>query len=78
MVGEAYYNPVTSSMKQRALIAYLLVASAGCRFGPSEQRLDCLNGCAREKDSCMLGATTAEAIQACDENARICSLPCPQ
>ena len=58
--------------------AWLLVGVAACNLGPSEERLGCLNGCAREKDSCMLNATTAESIQACDENARLCALPCPQ
>jgi len=49
-----------------------------CNFGPSEERLGCLNGCAREKDQCMLSAMTAQGIQACDANARACSEPCPQ
>jgi hypothetical protein len=49
-----------------------------CNFGPSEERLNCLNGCASEKDQCMLNAMTAQGIQACDARARQCSEPCPQ
>jgi len=58
------------------LLALGLLAS--CNFGPSEERLGCLNGCAREKDQCMLNAMTAQGIQACDARARQCTEPCPQ
>ncbi len=59
--------------------ALLLIATLlGCYMGPSEERLGCLNGCAREKDQCMLNAMTPQGIQACDEAARQCSAPCPQ
>ena len=51
---------------------------AACNFGPSEQRLGCLNGCAREKDQCMLDALSSQGIQACDERAHSCTEPCPQ
>jgi hypothetical protein len=55
-----------------------LSALAACAVGPSEQRLGCLNGCAHEKDSCVLNAMTPDGIQACDARARACSAPCPQ
>jgi hypothetical protein len=60
--------------------AVLLVIATllGCNFGPSDERLGCLNGCAREKDQCMLNAMTPQGIRACDESARQCSEPCPQ
>jgi hypothetical protein len=53
-------------------------ALASCNLGPSEERLGCLNGCAREKDQCMLNAMTPQGIQACDAQAGLCSEPCPQ
>ncbi|MES1174634.1 MAG: hypothetical protein ABUL62_09900 [Myxococcales bacterium] len=63
------------------VIVGVLVALAmlgACNFGPSEERLGCLNGCAAEKDQCMLNAMTAQGIQACDVRARQCTEPCPQ
>ena len=59
-------------------ISLVFASLLACNFGPSEERLGCLNGCAREKDQCMLSAMTAQGIQACDANARACSEPCPQ
>ena len=56
----------------------VLLGLSACVIGPSEERLGCLNGCAHEKDSCMLNAMTADGIQACDARARACSAPCPQ
>ena len=57
----------------------VVLGSGGCfAMGPSEERLGCLNGCAREKDQCMLDAMTAPAIQACDVRARTCSETCPE
>ena len=58
--------------------AAVLGALGACALGPSEQRLGCLNGCAHEKDSCILNAMTPEGIQACDARARACAAPCPQ
>jgi len=54
------------------------ITLGACAIGPSEERLSCLNGCAREKDSCILNAMTPAGIQACDARARTCSVPCPQ
>lgn len=67
--------PVRSA-RWMALIALALLAA--CNVGPSEERLGCLNGCAREKDQCMLNAMTPQGIEACDVRARQCTEPCPQ
>jgi hypothetical protein len=53
---------------------YVLFAS-GC--GPSEERIGCLAGCAREKDACILAATTPAGIQECDSRGARCSEGCP-
>lgn len=60
------------------LVLALAMMLAGCNIGPSEERLNCLNGCAREKDQCMLSAMTPGGIRACDDRARRCTEPCPQ
>lgn len=75
---------MTNSVRARAskwlLGAVLmgLVLLEACNLGPSEERLSCLNGCARQKDQCMLDAMTPQGIQACDWQASRCSEPCPQ
>jgi hypothetical protein len=57
----------------------ILLGLCGCfPPGPSEERLGCLQGCAGEKDQCMLEAMTAPAIQACDARASACSGTCPE
>jgi hypothetical protein len=58
------------------IVAVLLCS--GCLFGPSRERVGCLQRCARYKDSCILQATTADAIQACDHQGAACSDACPQ
>jgi len=50
----------------------------GCVFGPSQERVDCLQSCARQKDSCILQASNAMAIQQCDSRGAWCSEQCPQ
>jgi hypothetical protein len=60
-------------------VGVVLFALAGCGPpGPSEERLGCLNGCAREKDECMLNAMTPPAIAWCDGRARACGGTCPE
>ena len=49
----------------------------GCWLPPSEERLSCLNDCARKKDSCMLAASNAPAVQQCDWVGQRCSEVCP-
>lgn len=60
------------------LKAGLSFGLAGCAMGPSEERLNCLTGCALAKDQCMLNAMSAETVQTCDWRARRCTEPCPQ
>jgi hypothetical protein len=55
----------------------LWVGLSGCQMGPSEERLDCLRGCGRAKDDCMLGASTAEHVQHCDARSQGCNEACP-
>ena len=55
----------------------VLVGTAGCIPGPSDERLSCLNGCGRAKDDCVLRAMTAPAVQACDWRGKECSATCP-
>lgn len=55
----------------------LLLAAIGCTVGPSEERLQCLSGCARENDSCLLAAMNADQIQQCDLRDQRCSATCP-
>jgi hypothetical protein len=54
-----------------------LGVALGCALGPSEERLNCLQACARQKDSCLLEATNAAAIQRCDLEGQRCSETCP-
>ena len=61
-----------------ALVGLLGASLGGCQMGPSEERLGCLNGCARGKDQCTLNAMTAQGIESCDYQARLCTEPCPQ
>ncbi len=69
---------ISGSQVFRAALLVFGVGLAACNVGPSEERLNCLNWCARAKDQCMLDAMSAEGIQACDVHARQCTEPCPQ
>jgi len=51
---------------------------SGCMLGPSEERLNCLQVCAKAKDDCMLPAQNAAEVQACDVRSQRCSVTCPQ
>ena len=51
------------------------VLLAGC-FGPSQEQIDCYQGCGREKDSCMLAAASAQQIQECDQRSSRCTAVC--
>jgi len=59
-------------------VLFSVMTLAACNVGPSEERLGCLNGCAREKDQCMLNAMTPQGIRACDARASSCTEPCPR
>lgn len=50
---------------------------SSCVFGPSEERLNCLQRCAEAKDACILEAQSAPAIQSCDAQNQSCSATCP-
>ncbi len=55
--------------------AALAQASTGC-FGPTEEQLGCYRGCSAEKDACILAATNAVQIRACDVRSNRCSATC--
>jgi hypothetical protein len=57
------------------IVAAAFCLSTGC-FGPSEEQLDCYRGCGTEKDACILAATTAAQIQACDSRSARCTASC--
>jgi hypothetical protein len=59
------------------LTSILALPLTDCVVGPSEERVGCLQSCARGKDSCMLGATTAAGVQDCDARGSSCSKGCP-
>jgi hypothetical protein len=52
--------------------------SLSCEFGPSPERIACLQGCARDKDRCLLAATNAEGVITCDGHSRECNDTCRQ
>ncbi len=62
----------------RSGLILCVVLGTSCIFGPSRQRVDCLQSCARYKDGCILESRTAADIQHCDEKAALCSEQCPQ
>ena len=65
-------------MRWVLLVLLVLGVAGGCRPGPSEQRLNCLQGCARDKDGCMLAAMTPPQIEYCDGRSTYCNQGCPQ
>ena len=58
--------------------AFCIWFCTGCVFGPSQERVDCLQSCARQKDGCILQASNAMAIEQCDSRGAWCSEQCPQ
>jgi hypothetical protein len=40
-------------------------------------RRPCLTACAKDKDGCMIAATTVDQIQACDVDESRCGTACP-
>ena len=56
------------------------VTLAGCvpMFGPSPERLSCLNYCADDKDACMLSARNANEVHWCDNRNAGCVRGCPR
>jgi hypothetical protein len=58
----------------RLAVAVVLVG-LGC--GPSPQRLQCLDYCERNNDSCLAQATSGPAIQQCSAWTSSCVAQCP-
>jgi hypothetical protein len=56
------------------------VALAACVYPEpaSPARRQCFHQCARDKDACVLAATNADALQACDDESRACGHRCPE
>jgi hypothetical protein len=54
----------------------VVAVMSACKLGPSEEELRCYQACARDKDACMLSASTPEQIQACDARSSRCSVSC--
>jgi len=54
----------------------VLVVATSCYMPPSESEILCYQGCAQQKDACMLAATTAAQIQGCDQQSAHCSGGC--
>lgn len=55
----------------------LLIAGAGCVTAPpNSQRKACSDACVESKNRCLIAATSADAVQRCDEDHRACVAPC--
>jgi len=54
------------------VLAQLLTACVGL----TEAQLGCYRGCSAEKDACILTATTAAQIRACDVRSSRCTATC--
>jgi hypothetical protein len=70
------------SLARTALLA-LALTPLGAACGPpapdhSEEKLQCLRGCAAQKDACILGAQVAAQIQQCDGQNQACVGTCPR
>lgn len=72
------FRAIAAPMRYRAWLAVALppVLVSGCYVGPSEEQLRCYQACGRSNDHCMLHATTAQQIQACDQRSSQCSAVC--
>lgn len=55
-------------------LLFLVLWAGGCA---NEARVRCEKWCVEEKDTCMIEATNADGIQACDRQAAVCSSGCP-
>jgi hypothetical protein len=62
----------------RPLVAAALFAPLTACFAlpPDPVVVECLNGCARQKDACLVGATSADGIQRCDGQSLSCNAGC--
>jgi len=70
------------SLARTALLALALtpLAAACGPPGPdlTEEKLQCLRGCAVQKDSCIINAHVAAEVQQCDGQNQACVGRCPQ
>ncbi|HXK18066.1 MAG TPA: hypothetical protein VNG33_09700 [Polyangiaceae bacterium] len=60
----------------RLWVYWVVAFGSGCAFPPSAEQISCYQGCGREKDGCMLAATTPQQIQSCDERSSRCTAVC--
>jgi len=68
----------TKSIPHLPFVLAVLFASA-CDFynSPDPERVDCLQRCARAKDTCIVEAHDAASLQRCDGNSEECGARCP-
>lgn len=62
------------------LVSGLGLACAGCEPGGPDhapEKIECLRGCAAQKDACILQAHVAAQVQQCDGQNRACVASCP-
>ncbi len=78
-LGPLDVSPLLRLSRRWLPSALVLVASVSCfpMDEPSPGRAACLRSCAQQKDSCMIAATSADAIHACDTESRRCNYGCP-
>jgi hypothetical protein len=61
-----------------ACVAALISSAPSCiPPGPGPETIACFKACANEKDACILAATSADAIRACDRESANCGGRCP-
>ncbi|MBN2528638.1 MAG: hypothetical protein JXR76_19770 [Deltaproteobacteria bacterium] len=60
------------------MMLFLACAGCGAMWGPSAERMNCLDLCADYKNDCMLNAQTANEITTCDTGNKQCVTQCPQ
>jgi hypothetical protein len=61
----------------RFWVCLAVVLSSGCYMGPTEVQVSCYQGCGREKDACILAASTSSQLQGCDSRSARCTAACP-
>ena len=57
-------------------LAWAVLALGGCMMGPDPEAVRCYQACGRQKDGCMLHATSATQIQRCDYESSRCNGVC--
>jgi hypothetical protein len=59
-----------------AALAAVVTPESCLTPAPSDERVTCLQGCARQKDSCIIEATDAEGLHTCDRQSATCGATC--